>query len=64
MSSVRRVYLTVWQGLDRPMQKLTPDERRKIVDAIRNDMRAPLREVTRDNHVVLEFHAHIVSAQP
>lgn len=45
------------------MQGLTSAERSAIVAAISDDMKGPLREATRDDHVVLEFHAHIARAR-
>jgi hypothetical protein len=44
------------------MQGLTVAERRAMVAAISDEMQAPLREVTRDNHVVIEFHANVARA--
>ena len=45
------------------MQGLDDEARRAMVEAIADDMKAPLREVTRDDHVVLEFHATIACAR-
>jgi SAM-dependent methyltransferase len=45
------------------MQHADADERRRIVDAIAADMSQPLAAVTRDDHVVIEFHAHLLSAR-
>jgi hypothetical protein len=44
------------------MQRLTDVQREAIVSAIGDEMRRPLAEATRDDHVVLEFHAHIAVA--
>jgi ubiquinone/menaquinone biosynthesis C-methylase UbiE len=44
------------------MQDLDSPARQAIVAAIAADMTSPLREVTHDNHVVIQFHAHIGSA--
>jgi ubiquinone/menaquinone biosynthesis C-methylase UbiE len=44
------------------MQDLDAPARQAIVAAIAADMTLPLREVTHDNHVVIQFHAHIASA--
>jgi ubiquinone/menaquinone biosynthesis C-methylase UbiE len=44
------------------MQHLDAQARQEIVAAITADMKSPLKEVTHDNHVVIPFHAHIVSA--
>jgi SAM-dependent methyltransferase len=44
------------------MQGLDDEARRAMVEAIAEDMKGPLREVTRDDHVVLEFHATIAHA--
>jgi ubiquinone/menaquinone biosynthesis C-methylase UbiE len=44
------------------MQGLTVAERQAMVAAISDEMQAPLREVTRDNHVVIEFHANVARA--
>lgn len=46
------------------MQHLDAPARKDIVAAIAADMKAPLREVTEDNHVVIQFHAQIASAWP
>jgi hypothetical protein len=46
------------------MQKLDGHARQAIVAAIAADMQSPLKEVTHDDHVVIEFHAHLVSAWP
>ncbi|HSL71108.1 MAG TPA: hypothetical protein VK864_12760, partial [Longimicrobiales bacterium] len=44
------------------MQKLTVAERQAVVAAISEEMKEPLAAVTRDNHVVLEFHANVARA--
>jgi SAM-dependent methyltransferase len=44
------------------MQHLDAQARQAIVAAITADIESPLKEVTHDNHVVIPFHAHIVSA--
>lgn len=44
------------------MQHLDDQARQAIVATITNDMKSPLEEVTRDDHVEIEFHAHIASA--
>jgi ubiquinone/menaquinone biosynthesis C-methylase UbiE len=46
------------------MQQLDAQARQAIVSAVGADMTSPLEEVTLDNHVVLEFHAHIMRASP
>jgi ubiquinone/menaquinone biosynthesis C-methylase UbiE len=46
------------------MQRLDAEARRTIVAAIREEMAAPLREVTQGDHVVIPFHAHIARAEP
>jgi ubiquinone/menaquinone biosynthesis C-methylase UbiE len=45
------------------MQHLDVPARKKIVDAITVDMKSPLQEVTTENHVVIEFHAQILTAR-
>lgn len=45
------------------MQHLDANARQAIVTAISEDMKSPLEERTRDNHVVIEFHAHFLRAQ-
>ncbi len=45
------------------MQRLDARKRQAITAAIREDMEAPLNEVTEDGHVVLPFHAQIASAE-
>lgn len=42
------------------MQSMDAQERAALVSAISGEMEAPLREVTRDGHVVLPFHALLV----
>ncbi|MGH7233070.1 MAG: class I SAM-dependent methyltransferase [Nitrospiraceae bacterium] len=44
------------------MQHVTPQDRRAVVAAIREDMAAALRDVTEDDHVVLPFHSHLARA--
>lgn len=44
------------------MQRLDAAARQRIVSAITADMQSPLEEVTRDDHVMIRFHAHIVKA--
>jgi hypothetical protein len=44
------------------MQHLDAQARQAIVSAITADMKSPLQKVTRNNHVVIPFHAHFVSA--
>jgi hypothetical protein len=44
------------------MQHLDSQARQAIVAAIAADMKAPLKEVTHDDQVVIPFHAHMVSA--
>ncbi len=39
------------------MQTFDAEARRAIIEAIREDMKTPLAEVTKDDHVVIEFHA-------
>jgi SAM-dependent methyltransferase len=46
------------------MQRLDAPARRAIVEAIADDMRSPLAEVTQGQHVVLEFHVHVLEARP
>lgn len=46
------------------MQHMDTQARGAVVEAIAADMEVPLKEVTRDNHVVLMFHANIVKAWP
>jgi ubiquinone/menaquinone biosynthesis C-methylase UbiE len=45
------------------MQHLDDQARQALTTAIREDMEAPLREVTEDDHVVLPFHAYIACAE-
>jgi hypothetical protein len=44
------------------MQHLDAGARQEIVAAIAEDMRSSLAEVTRDDHVVIQFYAHLVRA--
>jgi hypothetical protein len=44
------------------MQHLDADGRQAIVAALTDEMQAPLKDVTHDSHVVLQFHAHIARA--
>ncbi|MGH7472108.1 MAG: class I SAM-dependent methyltransferase [Longimicrobiales bacterium] len=44
------------------MQHLDAQARQAIVAAISADMESSLKEVTHDDHVVIQFHAHIVRA--
>jgi SAM-dependent methyltransferase len=44
------------------MQGLDDRARQAIVAAISEDMQTPLRKVTQDDHVVIEFHAHVAHA--
>jgi len=44
------------------MQHLDSQARKAIIEAIREEMEAPLREVTQDTHVVIPFHAYIARA--
>ena len=44
------------------MQPADAAERRRIVDAIAADKAQPFADVTRDDHVAIEFHAHLLSA--
>jgi hypothetical protein len=44
------------------MQNLDARGRQAIVTAISADMGSPLKEVTHDDHVVIQFHAHVVKA--
>jgi ubiquinone/menaquinone biosynthesis C-methylase UbiE len=46
------------------MQHLDAPARQAIVAAIAADMKAPLGDVTEDNHVVIPFHAQIATAWP
>jgi ubiquinone/menaquinone biosynthesis C-methylase UbiE len=45
------------------MQRLDARARREITAAIHDDMKAALREVTEDDHVVIPFHAQIARAE-
>lgn len=45
------------------MQGLDAQARQEVITAIRDDMEGPLREVTRDDHVVIPFHAHVTRAE-
>ncbi len=45
------------------MQSLDAHAREKLIAAISQDMEAPLRAVTQDDHVVIEFHAHVAHAR-
>jgi len=45
------------------MQRLDARARQAIAAAIRDDMKAALREVTEDDHVVIQFHAQIARAE-
>ena len=45
------------------MQHLDVQARQAITAAISEDMKASLREVTQDNHVVIPFHAQIARAE-
>jgi ubiquinone/menaquinone biosynthesis C-methylase UbiE len=44
------------------MQGLTAADREAMVAAISEEMQEPLKQVTRDNHVVIEFHANVARA--
>jgi SAM-dependent methyltransferase len=44
------------------VQHLDTDARRDLTDAISGEMAGPIRELTRDNHLVIPFHAHVVRA--
>lgn len=44
------------------MQHLDAQARQKMLAAISADMESPLTEVTQDDHVVIRFHAHILTA--
>ena len=46
------------------MQHLDAQARQKIVATITAEMKAPLKEVTHDDHVVIPFHAHFLRAWP
>lgn len=46
------------------MQHLDAAARREIVAAVEADMAGPLAAATQGGHVVIDFHAHIVCAQP
>lgn len=46
------------------MQHLDAQARQEMVTAIADAMRAPLAEVTQDDHVVIEFHASMLCARP
>jgi len=45
------------------MQHLDAQARLAITAAIHDDMKAALREVTKDDHVVIPFHAQIARAE-
>jgi hypothetical protein len=45
------------------MQNLSTKARQKIVETITADMKTPLKEVTQENHVVIPFHAYILTAR-
>jgi hypothetical protein len=45
------------------MQRLDAQARLAITAAIHDDMKAALREVTKDDHVVIPFHAQIARAE-
>jgi len=45
------------------MQHLDANARQAITAAISEDMRIPLHEVTKDDHVVIPFHVHIARAK-
>jgi hypothetical protein len=45
------------------MQHLNAQARQRLVAAIRQEMEAPLREVTQGNEVVLPFYLHIARAE-
>lgn len=45
------------------MQSLGAQARQAIIAAISEDMKAPLDEVTQDDHVVIAFHAHVAHAR-
>ena len=45
------------------MQRLDVQGRHEITTAIHDDMKAALREVTVDDHVVIQFHAQIARAE-
>jgi hypothetical protein len=45
------------------MQRLDAHARQAITSAIHDDMKAALREVTEDEHVVIPFHTQIASAE-
>lgn len=44
------------------MQQTDPETRRQIVDAVASDMQDPLRQITENDHVVIDFHAHCLRA--
>jgi ubiquinone/menaquinone biosynthesis C-methylase UbiE len=46
------------------MQHLDAQARHAIVEAITSDMKSPVKAITQDNHVVIEFHAHVASMRP
>jgi ubiquinone/menaquinone biosynthesis C-methylase UbiE len=45
------------------MQHLDAQAQRAIMEAIREDMQAPLHEVMQDGQVVIPFHAHVARAR-
>jgi ubiquinone/menaquinone biosynthesis C-methylase UbiE len=45
------------------LQNLDNEAQQAIMAAVRQDMQSPLKEVTQENQVVLQFHAHIAQAR-
>jgi len=45
------------------LQNLDIETQQAILAAVRQDMQGPLDEVMQDNHVVLQFHAHVAQAR-
>jgi SAM-dependent methyltransferase len=45
------------------LQGLDDAARQAMLEAIRDDMQAPLRDVTQGDHVVIPFHAYVVRAR-
>jgi SAM-dependent methyltransferase len=45
------------------LQNLDKEAQQTIMAAVRQDMQSPLEEVTQENQVVLQFHAHIAQAR-
>lgn len=44
------------------LRRLDGEARQAIIAAISEEMRVPLRQITKGDHVAIEFHAHLASA--